>query len=65
MKKFTAGRFEAGCFLGVQNGRATAILEYHRNGSDEIMGRLQVDFEDLPDLLHVLTRAIAAHKEST
>ncbi len=65
MTTFTAGRFEAQCFTGAQNGRTTYIIELHRNGSNDQVGKLNVDFHDLPDLLHVLTRAIAAHKEAT
>lgn len=60
---FTAGRFEARIFPGSQNGRATTLIELHRNGSGEEVGRLDVDFDDLPDLRHVLERAIAAHGE--
>jgi hypothetical protein len=63
MKTFTAGRFKAEVFDGVQNGRATTIVELHRNGSGEEMGRLRVDFDDLPDLRHVLERAIKAHDD--
>lgn len=62
MKEFTAGRFEADCFLGVENGRSTVIIERHRNGSGDEVGRIDVDHADLPDLLHVLKRAIQAHE---
>lgn len=62
MTKFTAGRFQAWVCLGPQNGRATTLIELHRNGSCEEVGKLSVDFEDLPDLRHVLDRAIAAHR---
>ena len=62
MKKFTAGRFTAECFTGAQNGRVTYLVEGHANGSNEEVGRLIVHFDDLPDLLHVLTRAIKAQE---
>lgn len=62
--KFSAGRFVAHVFLGPQNGRATTLVELHRNSSGEQVGKLSVDFEDLPDLKHVLDRAIAAHREA-
>ncbi len=58
---FTAGRFKAVCFLGAQNGRSTWIVAHKRNGSGEEMSKVLVDYDDLPDLLHVLTRAITAH----
>lgn len=63
MTTFTAGRFVAHVFLGPQNGRATTLVELHRNGSgvQVEMGRLSIDFDDLPDLKHVLDRAMAAH----
>lgn len=63
MKTFTAGRFRADVFDGVQNGRATTLFELHRNGSGQVVGRMSIDFDDLPDLRHVLERAIAAHGE--
>lgn len=63
MTKFTAGRFEARAFVGPQNGRSTWIIERHRNGSGEEAAKIDVDFDDLPDLKHVLDRAIAAHRE--
>lgn len=61
MTKFTAGRFVAEVFPGPQNGRATTLIELHRNGSGERVAALDVDVEDLPDLRHVLDRAIVAH----
>ncbi|TAJ89720.1 hypothetical protein [Reyranella sp.] len=64
MKTFTAGRFRAECYLSAQNGQITEIVELHRNGSDEVVGRLNVSFDDLPDLEHVLKRAIAAQNEA-
>ena len=64
MRTFTAGRFTAECFTGVQNGRCTYLVESHANGSGDEMGKLRVQFDDLPDLLHVLTRAIKAQEES-
>lgn len=64
MRTFTAGRFTAECFTGARNGRATVLVEHHRNGSGEECARLNVDFDDLPDLLHVLTRAIKAQEET-
>ena len=61
---FSAGRFEAKCYLGVENGRSTVIIERHRNGGGEDVSGITVDYDDLPDLLHVLTRAIQAHEET-
>lgn len=60
--KFTEGRFEAHVFPGAGNGRTTRLVELHRNGSGNQVAVICVDYDDLPDLLHVLKRAIKAHK---
>jgi hypothetical protein len=59
MKTFTAGRFWAEV-----NGSTTTIKSLHHNGSGAEEGRLELDFDDLPDLRHVLERAIAAHADA-
>jgi hypothetical protein len=64
MSAFTAGRFRAECFLSAANGMITEIVQTHANGSDEVMGRLTLRLDELPDLEYVLKRAIRAHAEA-
>ena len=58
---FIAGRFKVECFVGPENGGTTWLVELHRNGSGEEVGRLMIDKDDLPDLDHILKRAIFVH----
>lgn len=63
MTEFIAGRFRATCHVGPQNGEVTVIDELQHARSEKQFGRIVVRKEDLPDLLHVLTRAIKAQGE--
>jgi siroheme synthase (precorrin-2 oxidase/ferrochelatase) len=57
-----AGRYIVTVFPRVQDGRATKLTQFHRNGSAEEVAWMDVDLEDLADLRYLLDRAIAAHR---
>lgn len=61
MRVFTAGRFRAVCHVGPENGDVTTIFQTHANGDGTVVGEFRVRKDELPDLQHVLLRAIAEH----
>lgn len=60
MADYTAGRFRVR--LGGPHPIGIYLEALHRNGSDEVVARMDFDHREIADLRHVLDRATAEAK---
>ena len=53
-KRLTAGRLAAE--WGGNSSDRTSVVQHHRNGSDEIVGSIELDDDEIQDMLYLLNR---------
>ncbi len=58
-----SGRYSAGRLVAIRyeprDGDQIILRQTHRNGSDEVVGEVELDRDEIEDVLYVLSRAKA------